>query len=249
MILEIPIVSATALDSSLGQSSTAGVQKARQALKQQFGPYDAVSLGRHGTAHLTNAALLTCLTTDRRWDRVRANVLCSAYREAGLESLVASKKYQAALDLTKKSLQQAAATTKGLGVAALVARTLSNLILGNALVREVATEMTRISTRVGERLPEESRLPGRVERFEGPEALVVIDTGEREELRRVDAHYLQSSGIVEPGDAFMLHELRWSPDATARVYVPAVTLPAVDAAAEKAELEAAETPLPRPVTE
>lgn len=53
-------------------------------------------------------------------------------------------------------------------------------------------------------------------------------------------------GIVEPGDAFMLHELRWSPDAVAGVYVPAVALPAVDAAAEEAELKAAETPLPRP---
>lgn len=245
-ILEIPIVSATALDSSLGQSSTAGVQKARQALKRQLGPYDAVSLGRHGTAHLTNAALLTCLTTDRRWDRARANLLCSAYLEAGLESLVSSKKYKATLDLVKQSLQQAATSAKGLNVAALVARTLADLVLGNPLVCEVAAEMTRISTRVEERLPQESRLPGHVERFEGPEALIVVDTGKREELRRVDAQYLQSSGIVEPGDAFMLHELRWSPDAVAAVYVPAVALPAVDAAAEEAELKAAETPLPRP---
>ncbi len=245
-ILEIPIVSATALDSSLGQSSTAGVQKARQALKRQLGPYDAVSLGRHGTAHLTNAALLTCLTTDRRWDRTRANLLCSAYLEAGLESLVSSKNYKTALDLAKQSLQQAAASARGLNVAALVARTLADLVLGNPLVCEVAAEMTRISTRVEERLPQESRLPGHVERFEGPEALIVVDTGKHEELRRVDAQYLQSSGIIEPGDAFMLHELRWSPDAVAAVYVPAVALPAVDAAAEEAELKAAETPLPRP---
>ena len=245
-ILEIPIVSATALDSSLGQSSTAGVQKARQALKRQLGPYDAVSLGRHGTAHLTNAALMTCLTTDRRWDRARADLLCSAYREAGLESLVASKEYRATLDLVKQSLQQAAASAKGLNVAALVARTLADLVLGNALVHEVAAEMTRISTRVEERLPQESRLPGHVERFEGPEALVVVDTGKREELRFVDAQYLQSSGIVEPGDAFILHELRWSPDTVARVYVPAVTLSTVDAATEETELKAAETPLPRP---
>jgi len=83
---------------------------------------------------------------------------------------------------------------------------------------------------------------------EGPETLVVVDTGEREELRSVDSRYLRSLGLQESGAQFILHEFSWSPDSKMFVFFPALDLERTAAATSglEAELKALEKPLAEP---
>ncbi len=107
--------------------------------------------------------------------------------------------------------------------------------------------MHRITVEVDRSLVEFRRHPGELVRFEGPEGIVVIDTGGRDVLRSVDARFLRSLGIETSGDTFIQQELQWSHDIVAAIYVPAVDLAADDRKRSRleAELTALETPLPR----
>ncbi len=108
--------------------------------------------------------------------------------------------------------------------------------------------MHEINHEVDLRLSEFQRLPGQLVRVEGNEAIVVLDTGEREELRAIDAGYLRSMGIENSGDVFIQQILQWSPDTVASVYLPALDLTASedDRSRLEEELNAAETALPKP---
>ena len=134
------------------------------------------------------------------------------------------------------------------GKTGIIARALAGLVGQSPAVREVTEQMHEINHEVDLRLPEFRRLPGQLVRIEGREAIVVLDTGEREELRAVDAGYLSSMGIDTSGDVFIQQILQWSPDTVASVYIPALDLAASegDRSRLESELNAAETALPTP---
>lgn len=241
MQVELPLTSATALDRT---GSRPGLQKYRQHLRGSLFSEGLSLMTGKGRVQLENMAMLSCLETARRWNWSVADRLSSAYREAGLDRLMRSRPYRRTLDLTRQALD--AALVEGrLHPAVLVARTMGVLVREHAVVREVTEQMHHIHLTVGRLMPELERHPGRLVRMEGPEALVVVNTGDREELRRVDASYLRDFGIESSGEPFVLQELRWSPDAVASVYLPAVDIEdEPDRRELEKELEAAETPLP-----
>lgn len=247
--LEVPFVSATQLDASLFQVGGPSVRKHRHALRETLDPGIQFSLGRGGRISLNSVAVLDCLATARRWRSGEAEVLENAYREAGFAALVASKPYETALRLAREALQSGISGRENL--AGQVSRCVGTLARINPVVQGVTLSMGSIMQQVDARLQQMKRLPGRLVRHEGPETLVVVDTGEREELRSVDGDYLKAVGLVEPGAPFVLHEFRWSPDTAMSLYFPAVDLRA-DAAADvelEQQLRAAETPLAWPPEE
>ena len=107
----------------------------------------------------------------------------------------------------------------------IVNRTMHHLLTDAEPVRELAKLYSNVVEQVAADLPAVNRLTGEVVRFEGTDALLTIDNGEREELRLVDAEYLKQSGIDQEQEAFVLFEQQWSPDTTVRYYQPAFVEP------------------------
>jgi hypothetical protein len=242
-LLEIPFISATLLDSSF-RVGGAAIRKYRQTLRKTLDPGIQFSIGRAGTIQLNTVAALDCVATAGRWKAGEAEHLENVYKSAGLTKLVESKKYVDALKLTREALQGEIRTRTNL--VGQISQCVAALAVSDPVVRAVAFTMGSIMQKVNAQLQQMKRLPGRIVRYEGGEALIVVDTGEREELRSVDSNYLTSLGLQDRGAPFVLHEFKWSPDTTMSVFFPALDLAeGVDPKLEK-RLKAAEQPLPEP---
>ena len=263
-LAEIPLTSSTVLDPSLGLGrSRARLQKCRQVLRKELVPGRKLSLGRHGTLQLDSVAFLPCLQTASRWSGPWMNNLITAFRQAGMGELAHSEDYSRTVELTMSAVRDRLAdnpspsgrekSTDGApgkdarGLVELLARVTSELMEKEPTVFRVATELGEIGARVEGAVSGFHRLPGRVVRFDAPEALVAIEEDGEERLQKVDTSYLRSMGIEHEGDPFVLQELRWTPDTTARLFIPAVELSEpVDYEGLSKRVEAARTPLPRP---
>lgn len=224
LAVSVPWTSATHLDRllTLPGRSAAGLQKTRQALRHQIAPAETISLGRRGTVSLDNAALISCLTA-ARWDTDAALELGNTYREAGMPGLVSSNLYRDALSLATSAIRDRAARETGSNplAEAWVPELMVDLLETNPTVRNVARAMSEIHAEVALRRPEIRWFGGKLVRFEGPEAIVVLDMGGREVLKSYDASYLKAQGIEDEDDAFVLQEIRWSPDAVVSAFLPA----------------------------
>ncbi len=252
-LFEIPLTSATTLDFAFGGTKTrATVQKLRQQLRKSLGgSHRGLSIGKLGTVQLENVALLPCLETAGRWSRDQAKRLTQAYQSAGLQDLIHSTIYGEAMQETSLAIREAVrdpGRKAAVSTSAIVADAVAELAQENHAVREVTTSMHEISVEVDRLLPEFRRRPGQLVRFEGRDAMVVVYTGDREELRTVSGDYLQSMGIGTNGEPFVEQRLQWSPDAFASVYVPAVDLAETgpERTGLEQELSALEAPLPSP---
>ncbi len=248
--IELPLLPATALDPLLieGGGSKHAVQKLRQELRKEFDTPDTASFhsfGRHGTTNLEPFPFLACLLTGTRWGRDRARLLARVYNDAGLDRLLHSDRFARAMHLAAQVLRAAARVT-GYEVA-LAVETLTGLTANNAEFRSVAEEMSDVNRKVDQHLREVRRIPGTLVRTEGDQALVVLETGDREELRELSAALLRATGIVDEGGRFILYEMNWSADTRSLVAFPAVDIDVVDQDLER-RLAEAETPLPSPAT-
>jgi hypothetical protein len=250
-LLEIPLISATTLDGAFGTGGSA-IRKYRQTIRKTLDPGIQFSIGKAGTVRLSTVASLACIATAGRWKLKDADRLVSVYKKAGLTDLINSKDYGDALKLARQALQ---AEVRSFGTAfsranitELIPKCLAGLTATEPVLRSVALSIGTIMKKVDEQLPQMKRLPGQIVRVEGPEALIVVDTGEREELRTVDSEYLKSLGLQESGAQFILHEFSWSPDSKMFVFFPAMDLErtAGATAALEAELKALEKPLAKP---
>jgi hypothetical protein len=253
--IELPFLPATTFDPILSFSgSRDAVQKLRKELRKDLGTDDADSfwsLGRYGTVKLEPAPLFDCLVTGRHWDRKRAQHLARCYQEAGFEGWIKSKLFKSAMRIATTTLKEALKPDPEWQPAESMARiviVLSDLIASNGEVRELAQEMTEIHRKVDASLPEVRRHPGQLVRFDGNEALVTVDVGDREELRMVHSDLFRATGIVEEGASFVLHEMSWTPGLQSLIAIPAVDIETFDEELERT-LKAAETPLPRPQAE
>lgn len=227
-IYEFPVMSATALDDTLRSRGKFALAKYRQDLGKVLDQGTQFSVGRGGTIRLASIAALDCLATAGRWDLSDARRLAEKYKAAGLDRLLQSRKYSETLKKLRELLKERTRATgvlKRKPVQALVAECLTDLTSRVAEVREVTIAMGEISAEVDMQVKELKRIPGRLVRIEGNEALVTVknDKG-TEELRTVDSTYLKSFGITESGSPFVLHELSWSPDSTSFVFFPALDL-------------------------
>lgn len=251
---EIPIVSATTLDQTLTASGSgrAAIQKYRQQMRRNLDPGMRISVGRAGTLQLISVAALACVATATRWNMKNARKLAGIYKKAGFGHLTRSKHYKSAMGMVGQAVRARVQNpeTKAAKTALMeiIPGCWEELTCEQEVVRSVTRSMHDIFVKVDREVGEMRRFPGRLVRFEGENALITIDNGEREELRSVDGAYLKSAGICRNGAPFVLHEYRWSPDTTMSVYFPALDLdsdPATEAELA-ARLKGHEKPLPEP---
>ena len=254
-LLESPLISATTLDEVLRSAHReSAVQKYRQRIRKELkDPPMGISLGKGGTVQLTNVAVFTCVATAGRWQLSDGERLANVYKKAGLVKLISSKANKDMLHLVRKALQQRvrslAKDASGRAVARLVPECLTDLVAKDGVVRNVATSLHDILMHVDREVNQIKRLPGHVVRVDGPQTIVAVNTGEREELRSFSTDYLRSAGLYESGTPFVLHELSWSPDIVMSVFFPAVDLKQAAPSHLKEDLTALEKPLPEPPVE
>ena len=221
----IPWTSATSLDSHLRlpQQSAAGLKKTRQALRDRLAAAQTISLGRRGTLSLDNAALVPCLQTASRWGTEAAFQLSETYQSVGMARLVGSALYRKALEIAREAIRRTAVEVGRAETAQpyFLPDLLVDLVESNELVRKVAEAMDEIHAEVASLRPEVKSYGGHLVRVEGREAIVVVDLGEREVLRAYDAGFLLSQGIEQEEDAFVLQEIRWSPETVVSAFLPA----------------------------
>lgn len=247
-LLESPLISATTLDAVFTHRESA-VQKYRQRIRRELNdPAMGISLGKAGTVQLTNVAVFTCVATAGRWQLSDGEKLASVYKKAGLVKLTNSKAYKAMLQLVRKELQE---RVRGLGktpsrrtVAELLPACLTDLVASEPVVRDVATSLHEIVMHVDNEVSQIRRLTGQVVRVDGPETIVTVNTGERDELRSFNTDYVRSAGLHESGSPFVLHELSWSPDMVMSVFFPALAPKEAASSALEQHLKALEEPLP-----
>lgn len=245
-LIEIPFANATGLDKALGGLSS--LQKIRSEFRDTFDT-QMISGGHHGTLQLANVGLLACLAVARRWNKNKARELVEAFTSAGIGELIDSDEYAAARAETIKAIRDQWAVISAadpiMPMAGIIVAVMTTLMMDSEPIRRVAKRMREINATVDREFGSAiRRFPGQLVRVEGKQALIVVDTGERETLRGVDAGYLAENGISEPGTPFVLHELQFSPDNCASIYIPAVSeAPSPEL---EAKLLAAETPLPSP---
>ncbi len=246
--LEQPVIAASAIDCFV--ENQPGTQKLRRELIRKFDwPGNLAYLGRWGRVSLNHAALLECLAASQGSNRRRAFELGELYNRAGLAELVKSGKFANVLNVVDESVRQRVAMPNRMDPARLLNETLKDLVVSNQEVREVAVQMTAITKKVDTELSQVRRHFAYVERIEGDEALSVVTTGDREELRIVDTKMLRAVGVEASKDIFILYEFQWSPGMVASVCVPAVLLRSAERQDEierqEAELLKYETPLPK----
>lgn len=244
--LEQPVIAASAIDCFV--ENQPGTQKLRRELIRKFEwPGNLAYLGRWGRVSLNHTALLECLAASQGSSRSRAFELGELYNHAGLADLVRSGKFGNVLNIVDESVRQRVAAPNRMDPARLLNETLKDLVVSNPEVRDVAVQMTAITKKVDTELSQVRRHFAYVERIEGDEALSVVTTGDRQELRIVDTKMLRAVGVEASKDVFMLYEFQWSPGMVASVCVPAVLLRSAERQAEikrqEAELLAYETPL------
>jgi hypothetical protein len=224
---EIPFVSATTLDGALTSSGSgkAALQKCRQEMRRQLGPGMKISVGRGGTVQLTSVPALACVATATRWNMHDALKLVEIYKDNGFDHLTQSDEYQQAMSLVgeaiKARMRTGDANALKASVMDIIPECWEALATEHEVVRSVSESMHDILLKVDRQAEEMTRWAGRLVRFEGENALVTIEAGEREQLRTVNSAYLKAAGIHRNGAPFVLHEYRWSPDATMSIFFPA----------------------------
>lgn len=249
-LVEIPLLSSTSLDYTLLQGvNKRTLQKRRSEIRNFLGlpKPESISLGRLGRFNLETASMLLCQLTATRWpEKSYSETICNAFLQSGLSEVANSTIYQESLDLAVYSVKNAVrSSVDNSGIPVIVNRTMHHLLTDAEPVRELAKLYSNVVEQVAADLPAVNRLTGEVVRFEGTDALLTVDNGEREELRLVDAEYLKQSGIDQEQEAFVLFEQQWSPDTTVRYYQPAFVEPStIDEMIELDEkLTRAESPL------
>jgi hypothetical protein len=254
-LLECPLISATSLDEVFRSThGEAAVQKYRQRIRRELkDPVMGISLGKGGTVQLTNVAVFTCVATAGRWKLRDGEELARVYKEAGLVDLINSRDYQDMLLLVRDEIRTRVRSldmkTSGRAVARLTFQCMNDLVAKEPMVRNVANSLHQIVMSVDNKMHQIKRLPGQVVRFDGPEAILAVNTGEREELRSFNTDYVRSAGLYESGSPFVLHELRWSPDVVMSVFFPALDLEEGPTSGLEKDLKALEKPLPEPPAE
>jgi len=251
---EIPFLSATTLDAALTSSGPgkAAIQKYRHQARQSLDPGMKISVGRGGTLQLTTVPALAYVATATRWNKKDASKLVDFYKKAGFVQLARSKDCKRAVHLVSQAIQtrmrsKEAKASKD-SIADIIPKCWIELTTEHTVVRDLIFSMHDVFLKVDQEAEQIRRLPGRLVRSEGKNALVTIDTGDKEELRIVDGGYLKSAGIHKNGTPFVLHEYRWSPDIMMSLFFPALDLN-YDAAAELARIKSLmdyEEPLPVP---
>ena len=251
---EIPFLSATTLDDALTSSGSgkAALQKYRQEMRRKLDPGMKISVGRGGTVQLTSVPALACIATATRWTMHDALKLVGIYKRAGFVDLTKSKDYKRAMSLVgeavKAKMRSNERDVAKTAVMEIIPECWEELTTEYEVVRSVTECMHDILLRVDQEAEQMKRWAGRLVRFEGENALVSIETGDREQLRSVDSGYLKAAGIHRNGAPFVLHEYRWSQDSTMTIFFPAFDLN-YDAKAEAALLERLNSyarPLPEP---
>lgn len=252
-VCEVPFISATILDDVLSVSKKSAIPKYRQTLRKILAPPQPISLGRKGTVYLDSMATMSCLAVAGRWSMDEALKLAGKYQKTGFSQIAVTPEYRQAQTLLEEAVKANVQQDTDMGgdhITRVIARSWEKLAAQDDGVRRLAVSLRDMFATVTEEVLQMNRVPGRLVRFEGPDALISLDTAEQDadNLRLVPGDYLRAMGTGRNGDVFVLHEYRWSPDTTMSMYFPAVDFdynPA-ELVALMARMKAHEKPLPQP---
>jgi hypothetical protein len=194
--------------------------------------------------------------TARRWDDGFARALGQLYLTHGLNRLLRSGAYDAALEHLRQGVRTALLRTTTDDLPALTARVICQLMQRMGAVRALAEQLSRVSEEVVHDSRAVQRMQGELVRFEGgpagsndERALVTVADGDVKRLLTLPAALLRSAGVCEEGDLFIRTLLCFSPDNEATIITPAAR--ASDPSAESAlesmlDADVSELPVPAP---
>jgi len=251
VIREVPFVASTT--GSWGLLNVLGrrqQERLREQVRAQLHvmPLEAVSFGRAGRTRIEPTAVLACMRLSSLAPPSAAR-FCRSLAEQGVLGYMQSKQYGPATQQLLGQVQAHLSTAPTeLPLAGRVNWLLARFAGEEPQLIDWAEDQQTRWARFGRDDPFFERLPGRLVRIEGDEALVSLwnDSAEREELRTLAATDLLEIGVETSGDPLVIYDMTYIPGVRISTVVPGVQSDRATAAAaeEEARLRRFETPLP-----
>lgn len=267
-VIEIPVVAAASLDSVLcGGSHISTVQKRRAAIETKLGISrkwrwtKRQSMGPGRVYALTQAPVLVLLQAVMRnaskafvskFEEQCQESLAPLFRmhtiEALLDSATETIKKDLIAQIESRARDSATGERKKGSISPLVNNALLHLFETNQQFRNIARDYTDIVDKLARTVEGLERKQGHIVKFDDDKekALVLIEGGEEKEYRWVKCDLMDSMGLIDEGQAFVLWEQTTDADHRMSLFVPAIEAKLMpDEAFEKeaALLREAETPL------
>lgn len=247
-MIEVPFMAATTLDNVVADPGDRAIQQNRKMIREALGLPQVArhSLGHNGSFSLDPTAVLLAFVARARWTN---QDIVTPYRDmflsSGLAELVHSSAYaqyvSVTVDRVRAECRARSVGDFGPGLVNAIAR--QQLLFADETALEVASCFSLALRRFADTHSEVDRIPGHIVRIDGPEAIIVLETPERDELHRVEADYLERFGLNQAESAFVLHRQKWTPDTTVGMYIPAVRC-TDESDIDEAMLRSSEQPLP-----
>lgn len=245
-ITELPFVASTTGDSALSAifSARRSRERLRETARAQLGvePLGTVSFGRGGRMRIEPSFILP-------YSRVigtapgAAQNFSKDMQKYGLLMHTANSLQNVVLAYLQANNASVGAETT---LSASVNRLLGRLMVEDQRLCEFAEEQRERWQDFSRRESRFTRLPGRLVRMDGDDALLTVwnDEASREELREVERSQLEDVGVADEGDPLILYEAEYAPGVRVSTVVPGIS-PDHDAdLAGEDDLRKYETPLP-----
>ena len=251
VIREVPFVASTTGRSGLLELVGRRQQeRLREQVRAELHvePLDAVSFGRAGRTRIEPTAVLACMRLSSLTP-TSAKRFCRAVTERGVLGYVASNQYRPATRQLLGHVQELLSTAPvELPLAGRVNWLLARFAGEEPQLIDWAEDQHTRWACFSRDDPQFERLPGRLVRIEGDEALVSLwnASAEREELRTLAASDVLEIGVETSGDPLVIYDMTYIPGVRVSTVVPGVHSDRATAAAveEEARLRHFETPLP-----
>jgi hypothetical protein len=225
--IEVPFMATTTLDSVVSDPGDRAAQNKRKRIREACGfpELKRHSLGSCGSFSLDPTVVLLAFVARSRWnDFDYVKPYCNLFRASELPELVHSHAYiNYVSEVVDRIKTECKSLPNGRVRPGLVNFIAQQELYSNAEALEIARKFSSALNDFAETYSEVDRLPGHVVRIDGPEALIVLETPERDVLQKVEASYLEMFGLNQPDSAFIFHRQKWTPDTTVGTYIPAVT--------------------------
>ena len=226
--IEMPFMATTTFDNVVSDPRERAAQQKRKRIRDAFGlpELERHSLGRIGSFSLDPTAVLLAFVARSRWnDPDVITPYQNMFRTCGLNELVRSDAYTQYITGTVERVRtHCRALSKGDFGPGVVNNIARQELYSNGTARAIANQFSSALSEFAASHPEVDRLSGSVVRVEGSEAVIVLQTPDKDELHKVDVKYLELFGLNQAEATFVLLRQKWTPDTTVGVYVPAITL-------------------------
>lgn len=251
LIFELPFVASTTGDTTRNEKSSARTwQRLREATRDRFGVPDfgTVSFGRGGRARIEPAFLVPFARVVKATPNGAGAFEEDLQKYGVLESAVSQPACKAGEYLFSRLQSNVRSGDVVRSLAYRVNYLLAQMASDNSDIRRLAEQQRNHWQSFSRAEGKFSRLPGRLVRVEGDEALLSVwnEKQGREELRALEASLLSDIGVSAEGDPLILYEAHYTPGVQVSTVVPAVmtTSSADQLQKDEQDLRRYETPLP-----